>query len=67
MSPGLANALLTFARGTDPPLRAEGEATDDFQTRTIIWMKAELKSMRALLWVVVLMHLAQWMGPSVGY
>lgn len=67
MSPGLANAILAFAKGTDPPLKGEKESTDAFQTRTIVWLKGEHKSLRGLMWIVIAMHLAQWMGPSVGY
>lgn len=67
MAPAFTDALLTFAKGTEPPLKLEGESSDDFQTRSIDWLKAELKSMRALIWVVVAMHLAQWLGPMAGY
>lgn len=50
-----------FLKGTDPPLKAETETTDDFQTRSIDWMKGELRSLRALAWLIFLMQAnAQW-------
>lgn len=66
MSAGFGQALLAFAKGTDPPVKAETESLDDFQTRSIDWLKSELKSMRALMWVVVGFHVLQWMR-AVGY
>ena len=62
MTPALADALLTFAKGSAPPLKEENESSDAFQTRSIEWLKTELKSMRALLWAIVAMHIAQWAG-----
>ena len=68
MSPGLYQAILSFAKGSDPPLKADTETTDDFQTRSILWMKTELKGLRLLMWALLLMQLGEWMklGP-VGY
>lgn len=61
MTPALADAVLAFAKGTDPPLKAESESTDDFQTRTIEWMKKELRSLRVLCWLILAMQAnAQW-------
>lgn len=67
MAPAFGEAILAFAKGSEPPLKLEGESSDDFQTRSIEWLKVELKSMRGLLWVVLAMQLAQWLGPVAGY
>ena len=62
MTPALADAVLAFAKGSDPPLKADNESTDDFQTRSIVWMKAELRSLRALVWAILLLQAnAQWL------
>ena len=64
MSPGFQGALVSFAKGTDPPQKMENEDTDAFQTRTIEWLTQELKSIRALLWVVLMLVLAKgWVLP----
>lgn len=66
MTPALADALLTFAKGSNPPLKGETESTDDFQTRTIDWLKAELRSMRALVWALIAFHAVMY-GDMKGW
>ena len=68
MSPGFVNALLAFAKGSDPPLKTDGEAMEAFLSRTNDWQTKELRSMRVLLWAIVAMQVANWLhiGP-VGY
>jgi len=67
LTPALATGLLEFAKGSDPPLKAEMESTDDFQTRSIDWMKKELRSLRLLCWLILLMQAnAQWLHLGIA-
>lgn len=56
MTPAVADAILGFAKGSAPPLKEDGESSDDFQTRTIEWLKVELKSLRVLVWALIAFH-----------
>lgn len=61
MTPALDyGSILTFLKGSDPPQKAENESTDDFQTRTIDWMKVEFKSFRVLVWAILLLQVREW-------
>lgn len=62
MAPAMADGLLSFLRGPEPPLRSDGEDLDAFQTRLLDWLIADRKHTKALLWAVFVMLVnANWL------
>lgn len=50
------SAIKAFARGSPPPVKGDTDTTDDFQTKTIDWMKGELGTIRVLVWGLIAFH-----------
>lgn len=61
----MSSVIVEFIKGAPPPERLESEPVDDFQARTITWLKGELKAQRALVWAVLAMECLNYLGVKL--